>query len=87
MAKKKTGGIVCFIIKTFYLGKPLNWSGKEWSELPAKVYFSYLEATDAIANYWYGAYNLDTFDDRNITIKPLTDQQLTEFLATKKARL
>lgn len=66
----------------------INWSGKEWSDLPCKIYSSMDEAMDAIKHYWYGSYNLDEkHDHRRITFIPLTEKKMQKMIADGKARL
>lgn len=74
------------IIKCNRPGQP-NWSGKEWSKLPAKIYSSEDEALDAIKHYWYGSYNLKTYDHRAVIFQPLTEEKMQKLIHEGKARL
>ena len=76
----------CFIVKSSRSGEE-NWSGKEFSGLPAKLYFYYQDAADAIAQYWYGSYNLGVVDDRTVQIVPLTDERKNDLLKNGLIRL
>lgn len=67
--------------------KQQNWSGKEWSELPCKIYSSMEDAMDAIKHYWYGGYNLDTHDSRPVTFIPLTEKKKQQAISKAIARL
>lgn len=64
-----------------------NWSGKEWSKLPAKIYSNQYEALDAIRHYWYGSYNLNTYDHRPAIFRPLTEKQMIKMIHQGRARL
>lgn len=76
-----------FIIKSSNKKEP-NWSGKEFSDLPAKIYFSHDDAFDAIKHYWFGSYNLvRPIDNRQITLVPITHEQSKKLIEAKKARL
>lgn len=78
--------ISCFIVKSRIRGQH-NWSGKEFSDLPAKMYFTYQDAVDAIACYWYGGYNNDGADGRVIQIVPLTEDGKNALLKVGVIRL
>lgn len=64
-----------------------NWSGKEWSRLPCKIYSNEYDALDAIKHYWYGSYNLKTYDHRQIVFIPLTEKRMQKLISEGKARL
>ncbi len=74
------------IIRTNNILHP-NWSGKEWSKEPCKIYSSFEEASQAINSYWYGAYNLGTFDSRQVTFVPMSEKRMQKMIHEKKARL
>lgn len=78
------------IIKSSKKTEP-NWSGKEWSSLPCKVYFSIEDAMDAITRYWFGDWHGGnpggTIDNRQITFVPLTEEKGQKLIAAGKARL
>lgn len=70
----------------------LNWSGKEFSEYPAKIYTSYEEAVDAINNhhFWTIDYvkneyvKVEKFN--RIVIIPLRENRYEKLLAAEKIR-
>lgn len=78
--------IACFIIKSYVKGEE-NWSGKEFSTYPAKMYFSYEDATEAIARYWYGNDGINRPDGRLIMIVPLGEIRKNILLKEKSIRL
>lgn len=73
------------IIKSNKKHQP-NWSGKEFSQNACKIYSGYDVASDAIIHYWYGGYNLGTFDHRQIVFVPLTEKKMIKLIDQKKAR-
>jgi hypothetical protein len=73
------------IIKSNINGQE-NWSGKEFSDLPAKVYTSFADAVVAIGGYWLTEFNPEA-DNRAIIFKPLTHSQTEYLIKTGNARL
>lgn len=74
-----------FIIQTNRKHEP-NWSGKEWSKYPCKIYHTYWDAANALASYWFGGYNDRGYDHRRIIIRPLTEKQAIKLIDQKTAR-
>lgn len=66
-----------------------NWSGKEFSSHPAKIYTSFLDATQALEAYWFNNHVIglnEQFDMRQIILIPLTEKEEREMLAFGKIR-
>lgn len=61
-----------------------NWSGKEFSEHPAKLYATADDVVQALLQYWY--HDSDKWDPRQITIVPLNEHEERELLAFGKIR-
>lgn len=69
-----------------------NWSGKEFSNLPAKVYANFEDAVSALNSYHF--YTYDTVKNeyvpaqkkQKIEIIHLSQKQLSRLLAEGKAR-
>lgn len=80
--------ISCYIIKCDVRGQK-NWSGKEFSQFPAKIYFDYHEVFTALDGYWF--HNMDRQrepgDGRVIKIVPLTDKKKSQLLKQNAIRL
>lgn len=59
-----------------------NWSGKEFSTLPCKIYYSFDDCHQALSAYWFN----DTikFDDRMVVITPLTEVKVYNLLLKRK---
>lgn len=72
--------------------KGKNWSGKEFSEYPAKIYTSVHDCADAIENYhlWELNHELDKFVEVEkldvIQIIPLNDKKTETLLSQEKIR-
>jgi len=73
------------IIKSRVKGEK-NWSGKEFSHLPVKLYSSFEDAFQAIQQYWIGEWNAKQFDNRSIEFRPLTDEQARLLIKKNEAR-
>ncbi|MBA4848987.1 hypothetical protein [Emticicia sp. BO119] len=74
-----------FIIKS-NVKNETNWSGKEFSNLPAKIYGSLQSATDALEGYWFSEHVPYKTDKRRVIIVPLTDYMQKKLLEQKKIR-
>lgn len=74
-----------FIIKSSSKKEP-NWSGKEFSHLPAKIYSCFEAVSDALSGYWFVEEPINEVDNRQVIIVPLTEKKLHELLEQKKVR-
>lgn len=59
-----------------------NWSGKEFSDLPAKVYTSFDEAVAALKSYHFFAY-----DEKKAEYVPCEKNQRLEFIYLSEVQL
>jgi len=66
---------------TIIKSKGLNWSGKEFSELPAKIYCCFEDAAEAIKNYHFFEWNYKTHG-----FEPVAKQQKIEFIFLSENR-
>lgn len=66
----------------YWIGKRgnLNWSGKEFSKLPAKVYMCYMDLVEAINNYG------GCVPNRTFTCQAFNTIQKRKLLEKKKIR-
>lgn len=74
-----------FIIQSNDKKEP-NWSGKEFSKLPCKIYGSVTSCADALEGYWFAENPLVKADHRQINIIPLTDVKMMLLTAQGKIR-
>jgi len=59
-----------------------NWSGKEFSDLPAKVYASFNDAVAALNNYHFFKY-----DEKKAEYVPCEKNQKLEFIHLSEVQL
>jgi len=65
----------------------LNWSGKEFSNFPAKVYTCFQNAAEAIQNYHLIDINGNPVpSSKPITFKPISPVELPKLLNAEKVR-
>jgi len=83
------------IIKSPYKGKK-NWSGKEFSDLPAKAYTNFEDAVAALNSYCFYKFDPDKIEYveqepdeiiREIRIIHLTEKKTKELLTAGKIRI
>lgn len=78
-----------FIIKSRSKKEP-NWSGKEFSSNPAKIYSSFQDAVDALNGYWFNDFFHQLMgtvpDNRTVLIIPITEEKKQELLTAGAIR-
>lgn len=62
-----------------------NWSGKEFSSLPAKIYSDFDDAVSALNSYHF--FKLVKFDNGNIEYVPCEKKQKIEIIHLTESKL
>lgn len=82
----------CFILKIMQqniiikskVKNQANWEGKGFNDSPAKLYFSFTDASDALQSYWF---HEGIADNRRIEFVILSDEDMNMLLYDKKIKI